>query len=195
MGINLVALISDSIATICELLRARKQPVPSEVSSNSPTSAGAIFPQIDCALDSAYRSDTPTSVSTASEIATPTLPPSGSPIWPSMTKGGVEPVRLTIGSYQLDRHDENLLQMNLLKLELEKIARMIDSFEGHFLGGTRMMDSGTFGTKSLEPYQISAIKPGEFEVTATDHQDQHMVAELTRYLNSRLWTGFEALQT
>lgn len=41
-------------------------------------------------------------------------------------------VRLSLGSYQLDQKDEQILQKNLLKIELSKIGGLIDSFEKRF---------------------------------------------------------------
>lgn len=42
------------------------------------------------------------------------------------------PVRLSLGSYQLDQRDEQILQANLLKIELKKVGALIDTFERRF---------------------------------------------------------------
>ncbi|KAL6154164.1 hypothetical protein ACJQWK_01539 [Exserohilum turcicum] len=38
-------------------------------------------------------------------------------------------VRLSLGSYELDERDEQMLQMNLFKIELGKITALVDAFE------------------------------------------------------------------
>ena len=41
-------------------------------------------------------------------------------------------VRLSLGSYQLDQEDEQVLQLNLLKIELSKISTLVNIFEKRF---------------------------------------------------------------
>ena len=41
-------------------------------------------------------------------------------------------VRLSLGSYELDHHDEELLQGSLLKIELSKVKTLVEDFERRF---------------------------------------------------------------
>ena len=49
-------------------------------------------------------------------------------------------VRLSLGSYQLDQKDEQILQINLVKIELGKIGVLIEGFGRRFLKGDEDWD-------------------------------------------------------
>jgi len=51
--------------------------------------------------------------------------------------GGATPVRLCLGSYELDERDESILQTSLLKIELGKITALVEAFEAR-LGQTKL---------------------------------------------------------
>ena len=51
---------------------------------------------------------------------------------PQQTEQPFARVRLSLGSYQLDQSDEQILKINLLKIELSKVEALIDTFEKRF---------------------------------------------------------------
>lgn len=77
-------------------------------------------------------------------------------------------VRLSLGSYQLDQKDEQILQTNLLRIELSKIGGLIDSFDKRFC----TLDYGWGIGAQYEP------KP---------------LGEVITYLKKRLRANYEAL--
>lgn len=79
-------------------------------------------------------------------------------------------VRLSLGSYQLDQKDEQILQTNLLKIELSKIGGLIDSFEKRFC----VLDYSWVAEARHQPVPLG---------------------ELMTYLKRRLSAIFESLAT
>ncbi|MCJ1277462.1 hypothetical protein MMC21_005275 [Puttea exsequens] len=77
-------------------------------------------------------------------------------------------VRLSLGSYQLDQKDEQILRANLLKIELSKIGSLIDSFEKRFCAFDCIWGIGA-------------------------QQEPKPLGEVITYLKKRLRVNFEAL--
>lgn len=80
------------------------------------------------------------------------------------------PVRLSLGSYQLDHRDEQILQMNLLKIELGKIEALVDVFRSRFV------------KPDAQPWDVG----GQHETKA--------VEELLAYMHSKLRSYHESLR-
>lgn len=70
---------------------------------------------------------------TSSGLSTPLPTPISNPTYENPT----HPVRLTLGTYELDDRDSHLLQTSLLKIELGKISACVEAFEAR-LAGTKM---------------------------------------------------------
>ena len=90
---------------------------------------------------------------------------------PSGSTDGSEPqpfVRLSLGSYELDERDEQILQMSLFKIELGKITALIEAFESRL---------SRLGAGQPDPANETKL-----------HQD------ITVYLKQRLRANAEALK-
>jgi len=83
-------------------------------------------------------------------------------------------VRLSLGSYQLDQKDEQILQINLVKIELGKIGGLIEGFGRRFIKGDEEWDGG--GGDGRQP-------------------ETRALGELLGYLHGRLRSHHEALRS
>ncbi|MCJ1252098.1 hypothetical protein MMC30_009336 [Trapelia coarctata] len=83
-------------------------------------------------------------------------------------------VRLSLGTYQLDQKDEQILQVNLVKIELGKIGALIDGFGRRFVKGDEEWDGGGGDGRRLETRALG---------------------ELLGYLHGRLRSHHEALRS
>lgn len=81
-------------------------------------------------------------------------------------------VRLSLGSYQLDQRDEQVLRGNLLRIELGKIVDLVELFERRFGSANDGCDNRRMGGREPKPF-----------------------AELLTYLRRRLRASHEALRS
>lgn len=114
------------IALITQLITIYDNPHPEY--STSPTT------MTNLANTNASIPDDPTTDSSSATSSTPSNHSSTStpPSQFSGSSGGHQHVRLSLGTYQLDQRDEQILKADLLRIELGKIDALIESFERRF---------------------------------------------------------------
>ncbi|KAF6231783.1 hypothetical protein HO173_010085 [Letharia columbiana] len=101
------------IALINQMITIYDIPLPNSYGKNVPGSD-------DSPTDSLSAASTPSNPSSANrELQSQLLPPP-------------QRVRLSLGSYQLDQRDEQILKASLLRIELGKIGTLIELFERRF---------------------------------------------------------------
>lgn len=122
-----IVLMLTIIALIHHVVTLYDQPVPDRYSSNASAAETPINSVSVISSNPSSRS------SVSEELESPFLPlPPGIP--------------LRLGSYQLDQQDEQILKVNLLRIELDKIGALIDLFE-------RRLDRVPSGRGESKPFQ------------------------------------------
>ena len=96
--------------------------------------------------------------------------------------------RLSLGTYELDTHDEQILQRNLLRIELCKIRKLMEAFERRFYTLERM-NGGVFRSGAAG----MGGEHGDRGVKSHVDDEEKPLSEIIAWLKRRLRRNYEAL--
>jgi hypothetical protein len=99
------------------------------------------------------------------------------------TSTTTRPVRLSLGSYELDERDEQILQTSLLKIELGKITELVEAYGRRFCRFNNELSDSDMISSNLH------VHVGKAAIETKLHHD------LVVYLKQRLGANYESLKS